>query len=264
MNEQQFKQLQLQAYRGEAPAVLAAVDNEPGLDTRGCEEYGGTLLHRTCLGGRVDLSRSLLDLKADVNQRDNDGVDALMNASIKGHCNVIELLTSRGADIDARCIFNGTALAYAAAFDKHPACLRLIAKKADLVAVDNGGKSVLDLYGLLANPSLSKKVKKQRRKALRTAWAEGPHISQVRRRNWERRRFLMIAMSAFDNEGIALQPLAYRKVLMLIANPPLPPNVPIPPMPAGTVEQRRAILIKRIFGIDLSNEGIFKLIMSFV
>ena len=80
MNEQQFKQLQLQAYCGEAPAVLAAVDNEPGLDTRGCEEYGGTLLHRTCLGGRVDLSRSLLDLKADVNQRDNDGGDALMAA----------------------------------------------------------------------------------------------------------------------------------------------------------------------------------------
>ena len=93
MNEQQFKQLQLQAYRGEAPAVLAAVDNEPGLVTRGSEERGRTLLHWACLGGQADLSRSLLDRKADMNQRDNRGVDALIAASFGGHCNVIELLT---------------------------------------------------------------------------------------------------------------------------------------------------------------------------
>jgi len=35
-------------------------------------------------------------------------------------------------------------------------------------------------------------------------------------------------------------------------------------MPAGTAEQRHAILIKRIFGIDVVNEGIFKLIMSYL
>ena len=102
MNEQQFKQLQLQAYCRAAPAVLAVVDNEPGLVTRGCEEHGRTLLHWACLGGQADLSRSLLDRKADVNQRTNDGGDALMAASVAGHCNVIELLTSRGADIDAK------------------------------------------------------------------------------------------------------------------------------------------------------------------
>ena len=264
MNEQQFEQLLGQARRGEAPVVLAAVDNDPGLVTRGDEELGTTLLHWACLGGQADLSRSLLDRKANVNQRDNRGGDALMAASLAGHCNVIELLTSRGADIDARSNSGLNALALAADYAYHPACLCLISKKADLTAVDNDGRSVLDLYGHYANPPLSDEVKKQRRESLRTAWAEGPHISQVRRRNWERRRFLMIAMSAFDNEGIALQPLAYRKVLMLIRNPPLPPNVPIPSMPAGTAEQRHAILVKRIFGIDLSNEGIFKLIMSFV
>ena len=131
---------------------------------------------------------------------------------------------------------------------------------------NNEGKTVLDNYGRSSSidPPTTHKQRKQRRKILSIAFAEGPHISQVRRRNWERRRFLMIAVSAYDDEDIALQPLAYRKVLMLLANPPLPHNVPIPPMPAGTAEQRHAILIKRIFGIDLSNEGIFKLIMSFV
>ena len=134
------------------------------------------------------------------------------------------------------------------------------------MAKNNRGNTALDRYGKSSriDPPLSAEVKKQRREILSIAFAEGPHISQVRRRNWERRRFLMIAVSAYDDEGIALQPLAYRKVLMLLANPPLPHNVPIPPMPAGTAEQRHAILIKRIFGIDLSNEGIFKLIMSFV
>ena len=264
MNEQQFNRLRVQAYRGEAHVVLAAVDNEPGLVTRGDEEHGHTLLHWACFGGQADLSRSLLDRKADVNQRTNLGLEALMAASGAGHCNVIELLTSRGAVIDARCNVGETAIALAAANDKHLACLCLISKKADLTSVNNNGQSALDAYGLLVNPPLSDEVKKQRREPLRAAWAEGPHISQVRRRNWERRRFLMIAMSAYDDEGIALQPLAYRKVLMLIVNPPLPPNVSIPPMPAGTAEQRHAILIKRIFGIDLSKEGIFKLIMSFV
>ena len=170
-------QLGLQAQRGESPAVLAAVGNEPGLVTRGDEEHGLTLLHLACGGGQADLARSLLDKNADINQRTNRGVDALMNASAAGHCNVIELLTSRGADIDARSNPGWTALAYAAANDKYPACLCLISKKADLTAVDNKGRSALDVYGLMANPPLTDEDKKQRRESLRTAWAEGPQIS---------------------------------------------------------------------------------------
>ena len=265
MNEQQFEQLWLQAHRGEAPVVLAAVDNEPGLVTRGCEECGRTLLHWACYGEQTGLSRSLLDRKADVNQRDNRWVDALMAASVGGHCNVIELLTSRGADIDARDDDGLNALAIAAYYAYHPACLCLISKKADLTAVDNKGNSVLDLYGLLANPPLSKKVMKQRRESLRTAWAEGPHISQVRRRNWERRYPLIVVMTAFHNQtGVAFRPLAYRQVLMLIASPQLPHNVPIPRLPSGTPEQRRAILHNKIFGVEAGFEGIFKLIVSYL
>jgi len=155
MNEQQFKQLQVQARRGEAPVVLAAVDNQPGLITRATEENGDTFLHGACLGGRVELARSLLDRKADVNQRDNQGVDALMWASAAGHCNIIELLTSRGADINARDNAGWTAIAYATTHDKHPACLCLISKKADLMAVDKKGKSAFDLYGIFADPPLA-------------------------------------------------------------------------------------------------------------
>ena len=224
-----------------------------------------TLLHWACFGGQAGLSRSLLDRKANVNQRSNLGMDALTAASLEGHCNVIELLTSRGADIDARNNAGETALAYAAVNDKHPACLCLISKKADLMAVDNDGISVLDLYGLGTNTPLSDEVKKQRRESLRIACAEGPHISQVRRRNWERRYPLIVVMTAFHNQtGVAFRPLAYRQVLMLIANPQLPHNVPIPPLPSGTPEQRRAILHNKIFGVEAGFEGIFKLIVSFL
>jgi hypothetical protein len=211
------------------------------------------------------MARSLLDRKAEVNQRANDGMDALMFASIKGQCNVIELLTSRGADIDARDNAGWTAIAYATTHDKHPACLCLISKKADLMAVVDEGESVLDIYGLNAIPPLSDEVMKQRRESLRAAWAEGPHISQVRRRNWERRYPLIVVMTAFHNQtGVAFRPLAYRQVLMLIANPQLPHNVPIPPLPSGTPEQRRAILHNKIFGVETGFEGIFKLIVSFL
>ena len=145
MNEQQFHQLAHDAARGEAPVVLAAVDNEPGLVTRGCKMFGMTLLLGACIGGQAGLARSLLDRKADMNQRNKIGQDALMAASFKGHCDVIELLTSRGADIDARNNDGWTALAVAAIFENHPACLCLISKKADLMAKDNEGTSVLDL-----------------------------------------------------------------------------------------------------------------------
>ena len=212
-----------------------------------------TLLHWACFGGRVDLVRSLLDRKADVNQRSNVGGDALMVASFKGHCNVIELLTSRGADIDARNNDGGTAIAFAAAYDEHPACLCLISKKADLMAVDNNGISVLDLYGLRANPPLSNKVKKQHLESLRAAWAEGPHISQVRRRNWERRRAFLLFL--VENR---FRPLAAQQALLLAAA--LPPDAAIPPEVIENQQQRMALLLARVF----TNDGLARLIASFL
>ena len=97
MNEEQFHHLLEQAKRGEAPAVLAAVDLEPGLVSRAGEGNGSTILHNACQGGHVDLACDLLDRCADVHQRSTDRVDALMYASLNGHVPVMELLISRGA-----------------------------------------------------------------------------------------------------------------------------------------------------------------------
>ena len=61
---------------------------------------------------------------------------------------------------------------------------------------------------------------------------------------------------------MAFRPLAYRQVLILIANPQLPHNITIPPLPSGTPEQHRAILHNKIFGVEAGFEGIFMLIVS--
>ena len=93
MNEDQFEQLLERAYVNDAPTeIIAAVELEPGLVTKACEGHRQTILHNACLGGRVDLARNLVDRQADVHQRDTDGWDALMCASVNGHIPVMEFL----------------------------------------------------------------------------------------------------------------------------------------------------------------------------
>ena len=226
------------------------------------------MLHRACGGCKVagtDLARSLLDRRADLNQRDRDGFNALAHASMTGFVPTLELLVSRGADVNTRSRAGFTALFWAAQFDHVPACLCLISRGADLMVKNDAGWTILGKYGGSADPPISAQQKEQRCEILRNAFAEGPHISQVRRRAWERRRNVFLFVTAYHiTTGIALKPLAYRQALMLAANPPLPPNVRIPPVQLGTPEQRRAYYRNRIFGIEEGFEGIFKLIVSFL
>jgi ankyrin repeat protein len=104
MDEQQFGDLLRHSSLGNADVVLPAVDLEPGLVTRGRMD-GCTLLHSACKGKIVactDLARSLLDRKADLNQRDVISRNALSHASIAGFVPTLELLVSCGADVDSR------------------------------------------------------------------------------------------------------------------------------------------------------------------
>jgi hypothetical protein len=56
------------------------------------------------------------------------------------------------------------------------------------------------------------------------------------------------------------QPTAARRAVLSALYPALPPNVRIPSLPAGTPEQKRALLNMSIFGHD----GLWKLIASFL
>ena len=56
------------------------------------------------------------------------------------------------------------------------------------------------------------------------------------------------------------QPTAARRAVLLALNPPLPPNVKIPPLPNRTRAQRRALLNMKVFG----HEGIWRIIASYI
>ena len=126
--------------------VLAAVDNEPGLVARVRESDGRTFLHQSCQGS-ISLTRGLLDRHADLHKRDRSGKDALMIAAIYERPLLIDLLISRGANINARDSYGWTALANAVSQDSLECGLRLISEHgADLDAKDNLGKDCIHLH----------------------------------------------------------------------------------------------------------------------
>ena len=146
-----------------------------------------------------------------------------------------------------------------AAFNAHlQVGLLLCSKGADLNAVNNNGSTALQGYGSYAKPPLSHETEEEHRAALLDCFRKGPHPSQVQRRkdeNWARRWPFVMIMVGHD-----FQPLAARRAILLAANPPLPPNVRIPPLPNRTRVQRRALQNMRVFG----HTGIWRIIASFL
>ena len=169
-----------QAADGEAAAVLAAVDLDPTLATRADGE-GTTLLHRACVRNRVELASALLDRGSDVLGRDADGWDALLCATVRSSHNLalVTLLLDRGADPCSADNRGYTVLMDSAIHSDHQVCLLLVHRGADLLAAKEG-QTALDLYGFDTN--LAAAEKEERCAALRAAFAEGPHPSQVQRR----------------------------------------------------------------------------------
>ena len=261
MNDQEFTNLLFRVTEGETEAVLAAVDAEPGLATRGAAAgnlwfRGLTLLHRASSRGHVELASGLLDRGADMHAKDTYagvGRDALMQACFFGRVPVATLLLDRGADVNATNSRGQTALFLAAEWDYIELALLLISRSADLMAQDNQGLTALDVYG--SSYGISNKVKEERRARLRAAFAAGPHISQVRRRNWARRAAFVQVLAESD-----LQPLAARRAELAVLHPPLPPDAAIPRLPCETPAQRRALLRDKV----LSHPGIVKHVAAFL
>ena len=91
----------------------------------------------------------------------------------------------------------------------------------------------------------------QRRAMLRTAFAQGPHPDA----RWARRWPFIKVMVQCD-----FQPTAARKAQLLSLNPPLPPNVSIPPIVIATAAQKRAYLA----GLVFSHPGIWRMVASYL
>ena len=126
------------------------------------------------------------------------------------------------------------------------------------MAVDIHELRPLQLYGDNADPPLSEETKEEHRAALLDCFRKGPHPSQVQRRkdeNWARRLPFMLVMTGCD-----FKPLIARQLALLLLNPPLPPDVKIPPIEIATVAQKRAFLNMAVLG----HQGLVRLIASFL
>ena len=176
---------------------------------------GDTAIMAASRGGNEALVLELVKRGAEVNARNEYGYDALMIASGRGHTAVVAVLLNHGADPNTRNQ-HFTALGLAAAFDHLPVCLLLVARAADLYAVNavyGSGQNALEGYGRCAiSPSAAKE---ERREALRVAFAEGPHESQILRRRderWARRWSFMLVLV-----GHGFRPLEARRQEMALA-----------------------------------------------
>ena len=148
------------------------------------------------------------------------------------------------------------ALMFAAGYDSLSCAVFLLSRGCDLRLVDNDGRSALDLYDTEMN-KLSNEIKEQHRQILRDAFAEGPHPSQIHRRNYERRRALIIVV--VEN---GFRPLAARRLELEMARASLDPTAEaeLPPVLLDTAEKRRA----HYMGQVLTNDGLLRLVVSFL
>ena len=266
MDEEQFMQLLWKARKSiaseEQAAVLAIVDQHEGIVHR-ADGYGNRLLHWASEGGRLNLMRGVIDRGAVVNAKNSCGANALMDAAFYDRIPATTLLLDHGADLNARNNSGWNALMHAAMNDKLDCAVFFLNRGVDLLAVDNDGENALDLYS--SDSSISKKTKKKRREVLRTAFAKGPHPSQVQRRKdecWNRRCALMLVVAQNN-----FRPLAARRLEQEMVRASLDPEfdadndaeVP-PPVVLDTPEKRRA----HYMGQVLSNEGLLRLVVSFL
>ena len=256
MDDAAFGALLRHAHSGETEAVLAALDLDPTLATMADFE-GNTLLHAACWSNELELGCALLDRGSDLHARDNRGYDALIYScnGYESNLALVTLLLDRGAD---PCSMNNggrTVLMYVACHINYQVCLLLVSRGANLLAVREG-RTALDYYGIESYLTAAKK--NEHRAALRAAFAEGPHPSQVQRRKDERfaRRWpLMQVLTGHD-----FLPLAARRAVLAVLHPALPPWAAIPPLPNRTRAQRYALLRDKV----LSHAGIVKIVASFL
>ena len=273
-----LRELLTACIRADQEATLHTLGLHPGLiNDRWAGEYfnvagadgrvyrGETAIMLASKGGNEALVLELVKRGAEVNARCEDGWNALMYASWNGHTAVVAVLLNHGADPNTRNE-DHTALGIAAAWDHLPICLLLAARAADLYAANADGarRNALEGYGRNKYPRLSPAVLEERRALLKHSFDEGPHPNA----RWARRKNLVMVLATTSSLTMFLpvafpydfQPTAARRAVLAALYPPLPPNVPIPSLPAGTPEQKRALLNMAIFGHD----GFWKLIASFL
>ncbi len=111
------------------------------------DSLGRPPLQNPCWDGNIEMVELLLSYGADVNAQNRDNVTPLHSATSKGDPRVIKLLLEHGAEVNAKTKNSSTPLHIAAEFrfiDTNVADL-LLRYGADVNAKDSEGKTPLDV-----------------------------------------------------------------------------------------------------------------------
>jgi ankyrin repeat protein len=95
---------------GDTALVKSMLDE--GADVN-AKDDGLTLLIKAATEGYLKTAKLLVDKKADIDARSNEGNTALMTASMAGYTKIVELLVNAGANIKAKNNIGWTAEMYA-------------------------------------------------------------------------------------------------------------------------------------------------------
>jgi ankyrin repeat protein len=106
------------------------------------EEYGLTPLHVAAIWGHVEVSRLLLQYKADIHAHDKEGQTSLHGAALHSEVNVARLLLEHGADVNARDNRRITPLHLASENGNLDVARLLVEHGANIDAEDNVGRTV--------------------------------------------------------------------------------------------------------------------------
>ena len=126
---------------GEKKDVEELIDM--GADVNQKEEDGKTALMRASYRGHKEVVELLIRNGADINQKDNNGVTALMWASYKGRKEVVDLLIQNGADVNQKDSDGWTALMKASRQGYKEVAEVLIQIGADVNQKNNDGETAL-------------------------------------------------------------------------------------------------------------------------
>ena len=105
---------------GETFEVLEIESSRP--DVNGNDNYGIAALIDASLKGNREAVELLILEGANLDARDRLGDTALMNAALKGHLEIVELLISKGADASLKDNSGNTALIDSAKYARDSAC----------------------------------------------------------------------------------------------------------------------------------------------
>jgi ankyrin repeat protein len=115
-----------------------------GVDPNASDRRGGTLMGLAAAHGYGEIVRLFLKVGADIDQREQGEVSALMRAAYNGRSEMVQLLLDKGADVNITNDLGWAALAFSVFYDNNADVIRLLVDNgADLDHSDINGYTAL-------------------------------------------------------------------------------------------------------------------------